>query len=156
MARAIDAIELQRRMCEICNQDYSDEPCDPSDCVFVRAINETPTLTPPNEFISRALELDELYTKLQVVTGFTAEQLLEMFAAGYTMEKQDRSKDFAEMANLANEGPGMSKERALTLARTWEQGHVCSLRDGEATEYHAMFAKMLMEAMPNEPPEGEA
>ena len=36
-------------MCALCNQDYSDEPCKPSDCVFVRAINETPTLTPPNE-----------------------------------------------------------------------------------------------------------
>lgn len=36
-------------MCALCNQDYSDEPCEPSDCVFVRAINETPTLTPPNE-----------------------------------------------------------------------------------------------------------
>lgn len=46
MARAIDATELQKRMCTLCNQDYSDEPCDPSDCVFVRAINEAPTLTP--------------------------------------------------------------------------------------------------------------
>ena len=49
MARMIDAIELRQRMCALCNQDYSDEPCEPSDCVFVRAINETPTLTPPNE-----------------------------------------------------------------------------------------------------------
>ena len=47
--RPIDAIELQRRMCALCNQDYSDEPCEPSDCVFIRAINEMPTLTPPNE-----------------------------------------------------------------------------------------------------------
>lgn len=47
--RPIDAIELQRRMCALCNQDYSDEPCEPSDCVFIRAINEMPTLTQPNE-----------------------------------------------------------------------------------------------------------
>lgn len=47
--RPIDAIELQRRMCALCNQDYSDEPCEPSDCVFIRVINEMPTLTPPNE-----------------------------------------------------------------------------------------------------------
>lgn len=46
--RPIDAIELQRRMCALCNQDYSDEPCEPSDCVFIRAINEMPTLTSPN------------------------------------------------------------------------------------------------------------
>lgn len=47
--RPIDAIELQQKMCALCNQDCSDEPCEPSDCVFIRAINEMPTLTPPNE-----------------------------------------------------------------------------------------------------------
>ena len=60
-----------------------------------------PTLTPPNEWVNRVRELDELYTKLQIVTGFTAEQLLEIFAAGYTLEKPDYSKKFAEMENLA-------------------------------------------------------
>ena len=52
MARKIDADELKRRMCDLCNSDYSDEPCDPSDCVFIRAINETPTLTQPNEALT--------------------------------------------------------------------------------------------------------
>lgn len=47
--RPIDAMELKQRMCALCNQYYSDEPCEPSDCVFVRAINEAPPLTPPNE-----------------------------------------------------------------------------------------------------------
>ena len=47
--RPIDAIELQQKMCALCNQDCSDEPCEPSDCVFIRAINEMLTLTPPNE-----------------------------------------------------------------------------------------------------------
>ena len=56
MARAIDAIELQKRMCALCNQDYADEPCEPSDCIFIRALNETPTLTQPNE----PLTLEEL------------------------------------------------------------------------------------------------
>lgn len=45
----------------------------------------------------------------------------------------------------------MTKQRALRLAREWSQGHVCSLRDGEAAEYHSMFAAMLEESMPNEP-----
>ena len=45
----------------------------------------------------------------------------------------------------------MNKQRALRLAREWAQGHVCSLRDGEAEEYHAMFATMLEDAPPNEP-----
>ena len=49
MARMIDALELRKRMCAICNQDYADEPCEPSDCFFIRALNETPTLTQPNE-----------------------------------------------------------------------------------------------------------
>ena len=57
--RPIDAIELQRRMCALCNQDYSDEPCEPSDCVFIRAINEMPTLTPPNEWVSVEERLPE-------------------------------------------------------------------------------------------------
>ena len=44
----------------------------------------------------------------------------------------------------------MTRQRALRLAREWEQGHKCSLRDGEAAEYHSMFAAMLEESMPNE------
>ena len=45
-------------------------------------IEAYPTLTPPNEWVNRARELDELYTKLQIITGFTVEQLIEIFAAG--------------------------------------------------------------------------
>ena len=45
----------------------------------------------------------------------------------------------------------MNKKRALRLAREWAQGHACSIRDGEAKEYHALFASMLEESMPNEP-----
>ena len=44
----------------------------------------------------------------------------------------------------------MTRQRALRLAREWSQGHVCSLRDGEAAEYHSMFAAMLEESPPNE------
>ena len=49
MARPIDADELKRKMCEMCNYDYADEPCEPSDCVFCRVINETPAITQPND-----------------------------------------------------------------------------------------------------------
>ena len=45
----------------------------------------------------------------------------------------------------------MTRQRALRLAREWSQGHVCSLRNGEAEEYHAMFVAMLEKSMPNEP-----
>lgn len=44
----------------------------------------------------------------------------------------------------------MNKKRALSLARKWAQGHICTLRDGEAGEYHAMFASMLEKSTPNE------
>ena len=29
---------LKKDMCKMCNEDYSDEPCEPSDCVFFNAI----------------------------------------------------------------------------------------------------------------------
>ena len=48
-------------------------------------------------------------------------------------------------------GSKMTRQRALRLAREWSQGHVCSLRDGEAAEYHSMFAAMLEESTLNEP-----
>lgn len=69
-------------------------------------------------------ELDELYTKLQIVTGFTAEQLLEIFAAGYTLEKPDYSKKFAEMENLAeaaqpNEPLTMEELREMKGQPVW-------------------------------------
>ena len=31
----------------------------------------------------RVLELDELYTKITIITGFTAEQLLDLFERGF-------------------------------------------------------------------------
>lgn len=37
-------------------------------------------------YADRLLELDELYLSIQKVSGFTVEQLFEMFMAGYTME----------------------------------------------------------------------
>ena len=37
----------------------------------------------------------------------------------------------------------MTTERAMRLAEKWADGLVCSLREGEATEYHKMFLSML-------------
>ena len=64
-----------------------------------------PVETPMNNWVNRVRELDELYTKIKVVTGFTAEQLLEMFAAGYTLEGPDYSKSHTELANLVGTAP---------------------------------------------------
>lgn len=48
----------------------------------------------------------------------------------------------------------MTTERAMRLAEKWSNGLVCSVRDGEAEEYHRMFLEMLraqQEAKKNEP-----
>lgn len=37
----------------------------------------------------------------------------------------------------------MTTERATRLAEKWSNGLVCSLREGEAAEYHKMFLDML-------------
>ena len=87
---------------------------------LLQAISNMPTLTPPNEWVNRVRELDELYTKLQIVTGFTAEQLLEIFAAGYTLEKPDYSKKFAEMENLAE---AAQPNEPLTMEELRESPH---------------------------------
>ena len=42
--RLIDANELKKKMCFKCNDEYSDEPCDPEDCVFCNAINDAQTI----------------------------------------------------------------------------------------------------------------
>ena len=84
-----------------------------------------------NELMNRMLELDELYTKLHIVTGFTAEQLLEMFCAGYTLEKPDYSNVFEKMASLAEDTP--PNEWVRVEERLPEEKEMCLLytpRDG--------------------------
>lgn len=68
---------------------------------LISGLAKTPINAKPNERANQAQELEELYTRLYAVTGFTAEKLLEMFAAGYMLKKPDYSKLREEMANLA-------------------------------------------------------
>ena len=42
--RLIDANELKKSMCFKCNDEYSDDPCEPGDCVFCNAINDAQTI----------------------------------------------------------------------------------------------------------------
>ena len=102
MTRAIDCEIAKKRLQawidESEAQGFEEAARNFRDCISL--LDAVPTLTPPNEWVSRLRELDELYTKLHAVTGFTVEQLLEMFAAGYTLEKHDYSKSFEEMASL--------------------------------------------------------
>lgn len=74
-----------------------------------------PMLTLQNERVSRVRELEELYAALHAATGFTAEQLLGMFAEGYTLEKPDHSKHFETMANLAERIQRAGKRRLPRL-----------------------------------------
>ena len=46
----------------------------------------------------RVLELDELYIKIQILTGFTVEQLLELFAKGYELTPPDPPMSISEFA----------------------------------------------------------
>lgn len=118
--RPIDASKLLFEI-QVCSWDSERDKDMAEDLVL-----GMPTLTPPNEWVNRVRELDELYTKLQIVTGFTAEQLLEIFAAGYTLEKPDYSKKFAEMENLAeaaqpNEPLTMEELREMNEEPVWVQ-----------------------------------
>ena len=44
MERLIDGDKLKKRICFKCNDKYSEEPCEPLDCVFCNAINDAPTV----------------------------------------------------------------------------------------------------------------
>lgn len=73
----------------------------PDEVTLISRLEKTPIIAKLNKCANQVQELEELYTKLHAVTGFTAEKLLEMFAAGYVLEKPDYSKLTEEMANLA-------------------------------------------------------
>ena len=97
--RPIDAIELQRRMCALCNQDYSDEPCEPSDCVFIRAINEMPTLTPANE--PRMINADILAKRIAGHSNYHGDSIL---AAIYcAAEGKEKDTPIRPIENPPNE-----------------------------------------------------
>ena len=104
MARPIDAYTLNNDLVSWYNDTEDEKEKSILRRVMQRVV-QAPTLTPPNEWVNRVRELDELYTKLQIITGFTVEQLLEIFAAGYTLEKPDYSKSFEEIASLAETTP---------------------------------------------------
>ena len=104
MARPIDAYTLNNDLVSWYNDTEDEKEKSILRRVMQRVV-QAPTLTPPNEWVNRARELDELYTKLQIITGFTVEQLIEIFAAGYTLEKPDYSKSFEEIASLAETTP---------------------------------------------------
>lgn len=126
MARAIDGELLELEIANIANKLAKSDAQKALMGRVMYCVEHMPTLTPPNEWVNRVRELDELYTKLQIVTGFTAGQLLEIFAAGYTLEKPDYSKKFAEMENLAeaaqpNEPLTLEELREMNEEPVWIQ-----------------------------------
>ena len=40
----IDRDALKKQMCKICNENHSDDPCEPNDCVFLNAVDNAPTI----------------------------------------------------------------------------------------------------------------
>lgn len=73
MARAIDAKLLELEIANIANKLAKSDAQKALMGRVMYCVEHMPTLTPPNEWVNRVRELDELYTKLQIVTGFTAE-----------------------------------------------------------------------------------
>ena len=45
----------------------------------------------------------------------------------------------------------MTLKRAIRIASAWSQGHVCTLRDGEAEEYHKMALEAFLAMQDSEP-----
>lgn len=43
MAEYIEREALKNSLCDVCNDEYSDTPCEPNDCFIIRVINEQPT-----------------------------------------------------------------------------------------------------------------
>ena len=132
--RPIDAIELQRRMCALCNQDYSDEPCEPSDCVFIRAINEMPTLTPPNEWVA----VEERLPEYNPGTG----------AKSYWVAKKDNAGNWQmKIAQYCDYGYAMTMDAETEV--TW--------RDWDFTKIVNVTHWMSLPKPPDRrQPEGEA
>lgn len=50
-------------------------------------------------YAERLLELDELYLKIQMVSGYTVEQLLEFFMAGCTIQPPPDSVPLGKICN---------------------------------------------------------
>lgn len=66
-------------------------------------------------FISRISELDDLYLSIQKVSGFTVEQLLNMFMAGYEMS----APKYETISQLMPEDIGTEKKEATTMQVTY-------------------------------------
>lgn len=66
-------------------------------------------------FISRISELDDLYLSIQKVSGFTVEQLLNMFMAGYEMSAPKHEA----ISQLMPEDIGTEKKEATTMQVTY-------------------------------------
>lgn len=50
-------------------------------------------------YAERLLELDELYLKIQMVSGYTVEQLLEMFMEGCTIQPPPKPAPLDQICN---------------------------------------------------------
>lgn len=51
--------------------------------------------------VSRLRELDELCTKLYAVTGYSVEQLLDLFLKGYTLSPPEQESSMKKLGNLS-------------------------------------------------------
>ena len=84
-------------------------------------------------FISRISELDDLYLSIQKVSGFTVEQLLNMFMAGYEMS----APKYEAISQLMPEDIGTEKKEATTMQVTYNgyTGELVKLEKKETGRY---------------------
>lgn len=84
-------------------------------------------------FISRISELDDLYLSIQKVSGFTVEQLLNMFMAGYEMS----APKYEAISQLMPEDIGTEKKEATTMQVTYNgfTGELVKMEKKETGRY---------------------
>lgn len=87
-------------------------------------------------FISRISELDDLYLSIQKVSGFTVEQLLNMFMAGYEMS----APKYEAISQLMPEYIGTEKKEATTMQVTYN-GFTGELVKLQQEDLHAFGLK---------------
>lgn len=64
--RLIDADEARKIMCHKCNENFPNDPCEPSDCIFVNAIKNTPTAYDVEAVVRELEELAKLHARHQL------------------------------------------------------------------------------------------
>lgn len=86
-----------------------------------------------SKYAERLAKLDDLYLSIQKISGFTVEQLLNMFMAGYKMS----APKYGAISQLMPEDIGTEKKEAPTMQVTYNgfTGELVKLEKKETERY---------------------